>query len=313
MIMEYICIILATALLVFVLLFVREYRTRRSDVRKLSLYMDRILDGELKDGFDYDDKSISRELVMKLDDIRQELLIRVGDSVKEEKVMQEMLISISHDLKTPITSIKGYVEGLMDGICDNNPERKNKYLNTIYNKSVDMDKLIDALMLYAKLGTEAIRYDFKVVAARDFFDEYADALSDELEASKIRFDYKNSLTDAHISMDPFYFKRVIDNIISNSRKYCSEDPKISLMIEGEGDSIHICIEDNGPGIPAKDIPKIFNRFYRGNQARTNPEKGNGIGLAIVKKIVNDHGGKIWVESELGKGTCMHILIHKVCK
>ena len=114
-----------------------------------------------------------------------------------------------------------------------------------------------------------------------------------------------------IIADPEQLKRVINNIIGNSVKYMDKKKGIiDIRILDEIDSIRVEIEDNGKGIAAKDLPKIFERFYRTDASRNSAQGGSGIGLSIVKKIIEDHGGYIWATSKEGEGTCMHFVIRK---
>lgn len=245
----------------------------------------------------------------------EEMRIRLKDNA-EEKVRndvqnKELISNISHDLKTPITAIKGYVEGLMDGVADT-PEKQNKYLQTIYSKANDMDHLINELTFYSKIDTNKIPYMFSKINAVDYFEDCAEDLGRELEEEHIEFDYQNYVDNSvQIIADAEQIKRVINNIIGNSKKY-SDKPqtKIRMTVKDVGDFVQIEIEDNGKGIAQKDVPYIFDRFYRSDTSRNSSRGGSGIGLSIVKKIMEDHGGKIWVTSKEGIGTVMYFVIRK---
>lgn len=233
------------------------------------------------------------------------------DSDKEEK---ELIRNISHDLKTPLTAIKGYVEGILDGIADT-PEKQQKYLQTIANKVNDMDKLIDELTIYSRLDTNRIPYSFNRINLKDYFDDCCDEIRVDLEAQDIELDYNcHNVDNVYIDADVEQLKRVINNIISNSVKYMKEGRKgcIGIDIYDEGDYAHIIMTDNGKGIGTSEIPHIFERFYRTDESRNSKQGGSGIGLAIVRKIIEDHKGKIWAESVEGEGTTMHICLRK-CK
>jgi len=230
------------------------------------------------------------------------------DKIQSDKEEKELIRNISHDLKTPLTAIKGYVEGLRDGVADT-PEKQAKYVKTIANKVNDMDKLIDELTIYSRLDANRILYTFIKLNISDYFDDCCDEIGTELDAAGIELNYRNHITEpAIIVADPEQLKRVINNIISNSVKYMAEGRKgkIDIDLYDEGDYIHIVMADNGKGIAGKDISRIFERFYRTDESRNSKQGGSGIGLAIVKKIVEDHKGKIWAESVEGEGTTMHL-------
>jgi len=232
------------------------------------------------------------------------------DKINSDKEEKELIRNISHDLKTPLTSIKGYVEGILDGVADT-PEKREKYLRTIANKVNDMDKLIDELTIYSRLDTNRMPYTFSRVAVKQYFDDYCDELSMDLESQGIELEYGNYVSsDVKIAVDTEQFKRVVNNIISNSVKYMSDKRKgrISIKVYDEGTYVHIIMQDNGKGIESKELPHIFERFYRTDDSRNSSQGGSGIGLAIVKRIIEDHKGKIWAESVEGEGTTMHILL-----
>lgn len=236
------------------------------------------------------------------------------DKINSDKEEKELIRNISHDLKTPLTAIKGYVEGILDGIADT-PEKQEKYLRTIANKVNDMDKLIDELTIYSRLDTNRMPYTFSKVAIKQYFDNYCDELSMDLESQGIELDYMNYAgSDVKVAVDTEQFKRVVNNIVSNSVKYMSAGRKgrISIKVYDEGTYVHIIMQDNGKGIGSKELPHVFERFYRTDDSRNSSQGGSGIGLAIVKRIIEDHKGKIWAESVEGEGTTMHILL-KVCR
>ena len=241
--------------------------------------------------------------------------IRLKDNAEEklryDKESKELISNISHDLKTPITAIKGYVEGIRDGVADT-PEKMDKYLGTIYNKANEMNLLINELTLYAKIDTNRIPYNFAPLSVNAYFDDCAEDLAMELDSKNVEFGYFNYVEDDQkIIADPEQLKRVINNIISNSLKYMErEHGLINLRVKDVGDFIQVELEDNGKGIAAKDLPNIFDRFYRTDASRNSSKGGSGIGLSIVKKIIEDHGGKIWATSREGTGTVMYFVIRK---
>ena len=227
---------------------------------------------------------------------------------QEEKLQydrdnKELISNITHDLKTPITSIKGYVEGILDGVA-RSPEQMNRYIRTIYNKANDMDRLIDELTFYTKIDANRIPYHFEKVRVSEFFRDCADEVGTEMEAGGMLFSYvSNVQTDVVVIADVEQMKRVINNIIGNSVKYNDKETgEIALRLEDDGDFVRVEIADNGKGIAREDLPNIFNRFYRADTSRSSSKGGSGIGLSIVKKIIEDHGGRVWARSEPGKGT-----------
>ena len=251
------------------------------------------------------------DLCEDFEEMRQRLKQSTEEKVAFDKENKELISNISHDLKTPITAVKGYVEGIMDGVADT-PEKMNKYIRTIYTKANEMDRLINELTFYSKIDTNRIPYTFNKINVSDYFEDCVDELSMELESRGVSLTYFNYLEeDAVVIADAEQIKRVINNIISNSLKYMNK-PKgaINIRLRDVGDFIQVEIEDNGKGIAQKDLASIFDRFYRTDASRNSSMGGSGIGLSIVKKIMEDHGGQVWATSKEGTGTTMYLALRK---
>ncbi|MBO6133333.1 MAG: HAMP domain-containing histidine kinase [Lachnospiraceae bacterium] len=249
-------------------------------------------------------------LVQSFDEMRKRLKASAESKLVDESENRTLISNITHDLKTPVTSIKGYAEGLLDGVADT-PEKREKYIRTIYNKAVDLDRLINELTFYSGIDTNKIPYNFTRINVTDYFDDCVDEIRVDLESNGIRLNYMNYIeSDVQIIADPIQLKKVINNIIGNSFKYMDKDEKeLSIRIKSADDSCIIEIEDNGRGISARDLPFIFDRFFRSDSSRSS-KGGSGIGLSIVKKIVEDHGGRVWANSKLGTGTTMSVEFRK---
>ncbi len=251
------------------------------------------------------------ELAESLEDMRKRLKDDANEKVEFDQENKDLISNISHDLRTPVTAIKGYAEGIMDGVADT-PDKMAKYVQTIYNKANEMDQLINELTLYSRIDTNRIPYNFAILSVQEYFNDCAEDLSLELESRNVQFEYFNSVSsDVQIIADAEQIKRVIHNIINNSLKYMDKDkPRIALRVKDVGDFIQVEVEDNGKGISAKDLPNIFDRFYRTDSSRNSSLGGSGIGLSVVKKIIEEHGGKVWAASQEGKGTTLYFVLRK---
>lgn len=251
------------------------------------------------------------ELYRSYEDMRLKLKESRNERVNNEQRNMELVSNITHDLKTPITAIKGYVEGIMDGVADTE-EKRERYIKTIYNKSIELDRLINELTYYQGIDTNRIPYHFHRINVADFFGDCVDEVGLDLESKNIKLNYENLLpADTRIIADPEQLKKVIHNIIGNSVKYIDKEQGIiDIRLLDEVDSVRVEIEDNGKGISSKDLSQIFERFYRTDASRNSAQGGSGIGLSIVKKIIEDHGGYIWATSKEGEGTCMHFVMRK---
>ncbi|GAA0720341.1 HAMP domain-containing sensor histidine kinase [Clostridium malenominatum] len=252
-----------------------------------------------------------KELCHGFEAMRIQLKDSITEKMKYDDNRKVLVSSISHDLKTPITSIKGYVEGILDGVA-NTAEKKESYLKTIYSKAEHVDHMIDDLLLYSKLDLNQIPFNFDKVDIIEYLNFCISESEPELIKDNIKIKLKNDLKNfKYVIMDRERMRRVILNIIGNSRKYMDKkEGEIILNLRETNSSIIIEIRDNGAGIDDADVNKIFDRFYRGDLARSGA-KGSGLGLAIAKQIVEGHQGRIWAISHGNEGTSIMISLGKV--
>ena len=287
------------------------YRSILTPIETLKKATRNIRDGNLDFEVEIGDDDEIGELCADFEEMR----IRLKESTEEKVVFdsqnKELISNISHDLKTPITAVKGYVEGLLDGVADT-PEKQKKYLRTIYNKANDMDRLINELTFYSKIDTNRIPYTFNKINVKEYFDDCFEDIGMEMSQQQISLSYDNKVApDVMVIADAEQIKRVINNIVGNSVKYMDKpDKSIAIRVMDVGDFVQVEIEDNGRGIAAKDLPYIFDRFYRTDTSRNSSKGGSGIGLSIVHKVMEDHGGKVWATSREGEGTTMYFVLRK---
>ncbi len=218
-----------------------------------------------------------------------------------------MIAGIAHDLRTPLTSVKGYLEGLRDGIADT-PEKQKRYMDIIYSSTCDTEKMLDELLTISKLELGSVTLNCEKVEISDFI-SYARQIGEELEKKDFDFEIIDKTKSAvTLNLDTDSFSRVINNIISNSIKYRNKDirGKIKITVFEYKNTILFEISDNGMGVDKESLPRIFDTLYRADKARTNVRNGSGLGLAICKQIVEMHEGLIWAQSELGKGLSIFI-------
>lgn len=280
-------------------------------LNKLQEAAQQIRDGNLDFTLDIEEDGEIGELCQDFEEMRIRLKENSEEKVQYDLQNKELISNISHDLKTPITAIKGYVEGIIDGVASS-PEKLDKYIRTIYNKANDMDRLIDELTFYSKVDTNRILYAFTKINVNSYFGDCVEEVGLDMEYRGIELGYFNYINkDTVVIADAEQLKRVINNIIGNSVKYLDK-PKgvINIRINDVGDFIQVDIEDNGRGIAAKELSYIFDRFYRLDSSRNSSKGGSGIGLSIVRKIIEDHGGRVWATSKEGIGTQLHFVLRK---
>ena len=287
------------------------YGTMIQPIHMLQKATQEIRDGNLDCEVSTADKGEIGDLCRDFEEMRKRLKDTSEEKVQFDAESKTLISNISHDLKTPVTTIKGYAEGILDGVASS-PEKMEKYIRTIYNKANDMDRLIDELTLYSKIDTNRIPYTFAKINIADYFRDCVEEMSIELEARNIELSFFNYLDgDVIVIADAEQLRRVVNNIIGNSAKYMDKKKGIiNIRLKDVGDFVQIEIEDNGKGIAAKDLPYIFDRFYRTDSSRTSSTGGSGIGLSIVRKIIEDHGGKIWATRKESTGTVMCFVLRK---
>lgn len=277
----------------------------------LRIATNQIKEGDLDHSVHAETEDEIGELCEDFEEMRIRLKKLIEDRLQNEEKIKELVSNISHDLKTPLTAIKGYTEGLMDGVADT-PQKRDKYLKTIFMKANDMSILVDELSFYTKIDCNTIPYTFNAINLQEYFNDCIEDLNLDLEVKNIEVSYDNDIDQTlQVIADAEQLKRVINNIVGNSLKYTDKkEGRINIRIHDNGAFVQIEIEDNGRGISDTDIPYIFDRFYRADTSRNSKKGGSGLGLAIAKKIIEDHSGKIWAASEIGKGTTIIFTLKK---
>ncbi len=301
-------LIVVILILIVVSMTVMITRLVIKPLNKLEEATDEIRQGNLDFSVKTSRKDEFGRVMNAFDTMRGELKHSIDQQMLYEENRKELIASISHDLKTPITSIKGYVEGIRDGVASDE-EKMDKYLEVIYHKSNDLDKLIDDLFLFSKLDLNRLPFDFKTVSAKRFFEDSGDEIRMDATKQGFEVNFSNALSEEMtLCVDQQQFKRVITNIVSNAVKYSLDKKKIDIAVTASESMITMAIRDYGKGIEAEALERIFEKFYRVDQARNMDIGGSGLGLAIAKQIINRHEGSIRAESVLGKGTTIYIEI-----
>lgn len=279
-------------------------------IQKLSFAAKKISEDDLDFRLQSKQKDELGELTRTFEIMRQKLKAAKEAQIKYEENRQELIASISHDLKTPLTSIKGYVKGIQDGVA-NTPVKLERYMDTIYKTANEMDGLIDELFLYSKLDLKQLPFYFEKVDLYFFFKDFIEELSFHLEKEQGTAILLANPDDSYIvEADREKLKRVVTNLIQNSLKYMDKQKEITVSLHFKNADVLVEIKDNGIGISNVDIPFIFESFYRTDSSRNSSTGGSGLGLSIAKKIIAAHGGEIWADSELGKGTSIYFTLRK---
>ncbi|WP_032122196.1 HAMP domain-containing sensor histidine kinase [Clostridium amazonitimonense] len=269
-----------------------------------------ILNGSYKCKVNYDYHGEVGEFCHDFEAMRGEI---INSKEKEEKLKRnekELLACISHDLKTPLSSISGYVEGIRDRIVKDE-EGIKRYSNIILKKSKELSKLIDDILEQSKTELNEMSIERKEIYSDDYLMEVLGDLSIDVATHNMRLTVKGEIPRALIFIDTIRINQVINNIIANSIKYSRAGESIEIWLDDDIDKITVNIKDFGSGISIGDIPFVFNKFYRGEKYRNTNISGSGLGLSISKYIVESHGGNIKCSSALESGTTISFTIPKM--
>ncbi len=268
-----------------------------------------------KGNYDFHLKSPSKdeigELFQSFEEARKQLKESEETKNKYEQNRNELITNISHDLKTPITTIKGYIEGIMDGV-PKSKEKRDKYLKTIHQNAIHMESLIEDLFLLSKFDLGQSFYQFENINIKDYLADSYEELRFNLAEKGISLEFVANYNESNpVMADRQQLKRVILNIINNAINFKKEANSVIKMILTETESEAIIeISDNGKGISKEMLDKIFERFYKADKARSNKTPGTGLGLHIAQKIISDHGGRIWAQSKKEYGTSIFFALKK---
>ena len=245
-----------------------------------------------------------------VDDLAETLTYAAHELSKTDQMQRDLIANVSHDLRTPLTSIKAYIEGLIEGVAQT-PERQQKYMQTIREKANDIDRMVDKLFLFSKLDLGDNPFYPEPIPVAEALHSLVAANAEEYARQGMTVVLDDIPTDCVVCADPVQFRNAILNLLENSLKY-KDDPEVQVRIgctETSSDAT-ISVTDNGPGVPEEALSKLFDVFYRSDPSRSNPQKGSGLGLAITAKILERFGGSVRAENVQPKGLRIQLTIPK---
>ncbi len=226
----------------------------------------------------------------------QEIETKMQSERKAEKTKNELVTNVSHDLRTPLTSVIGYI-GLAKDHRYNSPEELQEYLNIAYTKSERLKLLIDDLFEYTKLTNDGVSLTFQRINIIEFLEQLIEEVRTDFEENELILEDNLPEEKVYINADANKLLRVFENLFSNSIKYSYKPGTVSISLEAFSEVMIFSINNKGDRIERENIKKIFDRFYRGDEARSSTVSGSGLGLAITKNIVELHGGRVWANCD----------------
>lgn len=272
----------------------------------------RISDGDLNARIEYAGNDEFTSVCRDFNDMASRLRDSVNERERNEAGRRELIAGISHDLRTPLTSIKAYVEGLQQGVAAS-PEAKKRYVDTISNKAADMERIIDNLFLFSKLEIGEFPYRMERASLSRVLADAIDELGEEYAAKGLDISLEAPDGELCAEIDTMQFRNVIVNILENGVKYKERERcAMRVTLAREGDFARISFADDGPGVPADALPKLFGLFFRGDPSRSSARSGSGLGLAISAKAIERFGGSVKAENVPGGGLAI-VLSLPLCK
>ncbi|MBF8982825.1 HAMP domain-containing protein [Lutibacter sp. B2] len=273
-------------------------------IKSLKLSAEAIANGTFDIEVNYNKKNEIGKFCETFDSMRLQLKDAFEEKARYENSRKELFACISHDLRTPITSIKSYVEGLEQGVATTK-EKQDRYLSVIKNKTDALNKMIDDLFCLSKLEIGQFPMNFMLEDSSYMFTDILSTFEIESKDKHIEFKINHPIPSVKLQCDKRRISQVVSNIIENAKKYIDNNGSIEISTVVENDFFIVSIKDNGTGISSDKIPYVFDHFYTGEKSRTKKEGGTGLGLAICRQIILSHSGDIWIESKVDIGTTIY--------
>jgi two-component system phosphate regulon sensor histidine kinase PhoR len=221
------------------------------------------------------------------------------ETERVEKTRRDFIANVSHELRTPLTSIQGYAETLLDSAPPS--DHVHEFLEIIRKNAARMSRLTEDLLTLARVESGEQRFDVQPSRPSDLLHEVVQSFSKIAQAQGIELVVENGV-EGQVSADREALHQVFSNLVDNALKYATSGRKIVVGARPKGQAVEFYVQDFGPGIPSEHLPRLFERFYRVDKARSRESGGTGLGLAIAKHIILAHGGTIRAESELNHGS-----------
>ena len=253
-------------------------------------------------------KTPYRDEIGELADTINEMSNKISQN---EKVQTDFISSLSHELRTPLTSIKGACETVMDD-PEMPQETRQYFLDMALTESDRMTRIVSDLLVLSRLDNKRTQWKLETFDAAKSVQRLIEVMRVDIDARRHEVTFTAQENIPPLTVDKERVEQVVINILSNSVKYTPEGGKIDVSVTSAEEKITIRIADNGIGIPEEDLAHVFERFYRVEKSRTSETGGTGLGLAIAKELIEAHGGSISMESSLGKGSAVTIVLPAVC-
>jgi two-component system phosphate regulon sensor histidine kinase PhoR len=231
----------------------------------------------------------------------------ITDLRKLERVRRDFVANVSHEFRTPLTAIQGFAETLLAGAMDD-PQNRVRFLEIILDHSRRLARLTEDLLMLSKMDAERLDLEIHRLSVAQFVESCVETTKRTAAEKDIRISVNLQDTVPDIAADRRRLSEVLQNLLDNAIQYTPSGGQIMVGASAQNGEVTFTVSDTGIGIPRADQPRIFERFYRVDVARSREVGGTGLGLSIAKHLVDAHGGRIWVESEVGQGSQFHFTV-----
>ena len=282
-----------------------------SSLDTLTYGVRQIRDGNLEYRIVYTEQDEFSAVCSDFNEMAARLLDSVNARQRDEASRKELIAGISHDLRTPLTSVKAYIEGIEQGLASE-PEARARYIDTIKRKTRDLEQIIESLFLFSKLDLGEFPYRMEQVCLDEELSGMVAGLKDEYGRRGLDISPVRGEAGASVKIDMVQMRCAVINIFENSVKYKHQErAEMDIRVSDDGQNVILSLTDNGPGVPPEALGKLFDVFYRSDVSRSDPGRGSGLGLAITAKIIESFGGSIRAELPEGGGLAVIITLPKV--
>ncbi len=258
--------------------------------------LQRVIKGNLTTRLIVNEDNVFNKMIFSVNELIEQLERVQIKSIKAQNARKRLLSSISHDIRTPLTSIIGYIDALKDDIAVSREEKK-EYLEIISKKSSNLKQLINEIFNMAKLDADEVLINPESLELTEITREVLIEYLPEIKKNNLELKLSLPKTKCFITADYLSIIRIIDNLIKNAIIYGKEGKVLGIELMESNQEFQLLVWDKGQGIAEHDLDHVFERMYRGDQSRNSINGGSGLGLAIAKSLVEKNQGRIWVESQ----------------
>lgn len=302
-------IIVLISLILFVLYFLRLTRKFSNYLEEIVVGIDRVAAGKFDQKIPVKGKDEFTHIAVRLNRMAEDIQVLMENERTNEKTKNELITNVAHDLRTPITSILGYLDLVTKKQDTLEPEVREKYIRIALDKSERLEKLVEDLFSYTKFSEGAIKFNPVEIDMVKFMEQMMEEFYPSFEENHLLYAFESNVPSAVAEVDGDLIARAIANLLGNAIKYGKDGKAIYAQLEERADEVEIRIINYGEMIPEKDIDSIFDKLYRVENSRSRETGGTGLGLAIAKRVITMHGGKISVKSDF-QGTIFTVVLKK---